>query len=178
MGVEVAIGIGLGALSAVGNYVSQSAQAASQKSQLEYQAAVAQNEANLERQKGIVEQENLDREERAMREDFAAQQGHNLNMLSAGNLDITSGSASDVLEGNIGKFANDLAWQKYQQDVSQWETDQRAKSLEGQSSYLHSTASQLGPSLLGSAMAGVSAGLSGYSMAGGTFGNKPDKPAA
>lgn len=175
MGVEVAVGIGLGVLSAAGNYMSQSAQAASQKSQLEYQAAVAQNEANLERQKGLVEQENLDREERAMREEFAEQQGYNINMLSAGNLDITSGSASDVLEGNIGKFANDIAWQKYQQEVSQWETDQRIKSLEGQSSYLHNTASQLGPSLLSSAMTGVSAGLSGYKMAGGTFGNQPTK---
>lgn len=189
MGTEVAVGLVMAAVAAAGSYISQSNQAEAQRRQLEYQAAVnrnnavmAQQQAQQERQKGQIVQENIDRERAQIRRDFERQQGKNVSLLAGGNVDLTSGSALGALEGNVDIFAADIEWNRQQHALAGWEANEKARQLEfqadgygSQGSFMDSTASSLGPSLLTAGMAGLSSGMSAYSMAGGVFGGGTPK---
>lgn len=166
MGTEaIVVGAIMGALTAVTSYVSSEAQSSAQAAQNEYQAAVADRNAELAVAEGQIEQTNLQREKVAIQEAFDYEQGQNISMLASGNVDITSGSAAAALEGNIQSYADDIAWNQYQKDLAQWETDEEVKGYEYESSYYQSAANSLsgsGLSLLTAGLTGASTGLGAY----------------
>ena len=121
-----------GGLSAVSSFVGAEQQRRQQKAQasaLASQADMTRRQADIAKQKGRVEAENIDRQKSALRRDFEAMQGHNRSLLAAGNVDMGSGSALDVSLGNIDRFAGDMGENAYQRALKDWETSETVNAL-------------------------------------------------
>ena len=169
-----------GGLSAVSSFVGAEQQRRQQKAQasaLASQADMTRRQADIAKQKGRVEAENIDRQKSALRRDFEAMQGHNRSLLAAGNVDMGSGSALDVSLGNIDRFAGDMGENAYQRALKEWETSEnvnalhyQADSYDAQSSYLRKTAGNFMTSLLTSSLNGLAAGVGASGSAGYTLG--------
>lgn len=180
MGSALTIGLvsgGLSALSTFGSSMAQGQQQRNQAAAMEAQASQTRAQAEVEAQKGAIEAETIDRQKSKIRREFEELQGRNRATLGAGNIDMTSGSALDVSQGNINSFAEDMGENHYQKFLKQWETDQNVKTMNWQadqydanSSYLKRTADNFGTSLLKAALGGAATGLGSYVMAGGKFG--------
>ena len=105
-------------------------------------------------------------------------QSGNIASLGALGVDISSGSAADTLEGNALRFSQDVALNRYQKALSEWETGENVKALEANAanydaaaSYYGSTVKGLGNSLLTAGITGLTSGIGVYSMAGGFGGS-------
>ena len=101
-------------------------------------------------------------------------QSGNIASLGALGVDISGGSAADTLEGNALRFSQDVALNRYQKALSEWETGENVKALEANAanydaaaSYYGSTVKGLGNSLLTAGITGLTSGIGVYSMAGG-----------
>lgn len=170
-----------GGLSAVQSLSSTSAankQARYQQDVADANAAAARNQAKITAEKGRIEGENLDRERSALRRQYADLQSGNIASLGALGVDMSSGSAVDTLEGNTLRFSQDVALNRYQKALSEWETGENVKAQEttaanydATASYYGSTVKGLGESLLTSGLSGLTSGIGVYSMAGGFGGN-------
>lgn len=189
----VTVGITMGGLGALGAFMNAEANRAAARQQSEmhrYESQVAeqnaqsmQQQANLERQRGEAEQERINRERDTLRHQYEQEAGRNRSLLAAGNVDISSGSALDVLAGNATLFSGDMAVNRYNHALADWEARERARQAEFQSAqyttqaeasrrnagWVKKSAGGLGTSLLTAGMSGAGAGLSGYRTAGGTF---------
>lgn len=164
----LAFGTGLGVLTGVSSFIG----AENQRHQMKAQAGALKSQAKIAQMQGEVEASNLERQKTKLRQQYEELQGHNASLLAAGNVDMTSGSAWDVSMGNAIRFADDMGETSYQKAVKQWETAQNVKTLEAQSSYLKRSAGNLGTSLLTATLSGLTAGLGGFSQAGGLL-SKP-----
>ena len=142
-----------------------------QASAMEAQGDLLRKQAQLQAQKGEVEARAIDRQKRVIRRQFEGLQGRNRANLGAGNVDMSSGSAALVSEGNIQRFAEDMAENAYAAALKRWETDTavkntqyQAEQYDAQSSYLKDTAGNLLSSLLLGQLAGASAFFGGGGM--------------
>ena len=169
----------MGAMSMVSSLSKNSeanAQAKYQQNQMEANAQAARNQASIAAQKGRVDAENIDNEKQALTRQFADAQSGTVANLGALGVDMSSGSAADVLQGNADAYAADVGQNRYQKAFSQWETRQNvnaqltnAQNYDNAASYYASTVKSLGQSLLTSGMSGLTTGLGAYSMMGGSF---------
>lgn len=174
MGMTLAVVAGsLAALSSLSSSNAANAQAKYQQSQAEANAAAARNQAQITEQKGRVESENIDREKQALTRQYADAQSGAVANLGALGVDMSSGSAANVLQGNANAYAADVGDNRYQKAYSQWETRQNvnaqltaADNYDNAASYYGSTVKSLGQSLLTAGVSGLASGLGAYSMAG------------
>lgn len=152
------------------------AQAKYQQSQMEANAQAARSQAKITAQRGRVEAENIDSDKQALTRQFADAQSGAVANLGALGVDMSSGSAANVLQGNANAYAEDVGQNRYQKAFSQWETRQNvnaqlttAKNYDNAASYYASTVKSLGQSLLTGGMSGMATGLGAYSSMGGSF---------
>ena len=175
MGSALTIGLvsgGLSALSSLGSGMAQSNQQRQQAKAMEVQAANTRAQAEMERQRGQIESR--------LTKEYQQEQARNRVNLGAGNIDMTSGSALKIQEGNADAYAADVGENEYQRllrinetnnnfRTAQWQADQ----YDANASYLKKTAGNLGTNLLTAALAGTASGLTSYIGAGGKlFGNE------
>lgn len=172
---------GLTALSSLSQSNQANRQAQYQQSQMEANAAAARNQAKITTEKGRMEAENLDRERSALRREYADLQAGNVAGFGALGVDMSSGSAAALLQGNANRFSADVGANRYQKSVSQWETKENVKAqlanaqnYENAASWYGSTVKNLGQSLLTAGISGLVSGISAYSMAGGFGGGGGD----
>jgi len=171
-------------ISAVAAAASTYAQMEAQRKQKEYQAQIARNnalakqqQADLTRRKTEVAMRAKDVEKKKVRRGYMEAAGTNKSLLAAGNVDLTTGSALDLLEGNYNRFADDMGELEYQKDLIGWEGEREAQLQEWQgdvelsnASYLEGTAGTQQGSLLGGVISGGSSFASSYASAGGFSG--------
>lgn len=177
MGMELIIGAAVGGLTALDSFTSAEATRANQKYQasaLASNAAAMRQQADLTRKATEAAQREKDREREALRRAYESEAGSNRALLAASGVDITSGSAADVLLGNAGRFATDMGENRLEREWVGWTGNRQADLqtwqgdvYDSQSSYLKKTAGSLGNSLLSSIVKGGVAGLGAYTMAGG-----------
>ncbi len=165
---------GLSALSAAANVSSQNRQAKYQAELAGAQADAARNQAKVTAEQGRIEAENLDREKSALTRQYADLQAANAAAFGALGVDMSSGSALDIMEGNASRYAQNVGENRYQKAVSEWATRQNvnsaltgAKNYDSQASYYRSTVQGLGSTLLTAGLSGLTSGLGAYAMAGG-----------
>ncbi len=169
---------GLSALSSLQQTSAANKQAQYQQDVAKANAEAARNQAKITAEKGRIEGENLDRERSALRRQYADLQSGNIASLGALGVDMSSGSALDTLEGNALRFSQDVALNRYQKALSEWETGENVKALEANAanydaaaSYYGSTVKGLGNSLLTAGITGLTSGIGAYAMAGGFGGS-------
>lgn len=150
----------------------QRMQQKAQAGALEAQASAQRRQTEMQAKQGQIEAEAIDRQKSQLRRQFEAEQGHNRSLLAAGNVDMSSGSALDVSEGNILNFAEAMGQNRYNVALKQWETEENRKAgmyqadlYDSQASYLDRTAGSFGLSLLKGVLAG---GAQFGSMAAGS----------
>lgn len=171
---------GLSALSSLGSGMAQSNQQRQQAKAMEVQAANTRAQAEMERQRGRIEAETIAKQKSRLTKEYQQGQARNRVNLAAGNIDMTSGSALKLQEGNADAYAADVGENEYQRllkinetnnnfRTAQWQADQ----FDANASYLKRTAGNLGTNLLTAALAGTASGLTSYIAAGGKlFGKK------
>ena len=171
---------GLSALSALGGGLAQSNRQRQQAGAMEVQAANTRAQAEMERQRGQIEAETIAKQKSRLTKEYQQGQARNRVNLAAGNIDMTSGSALKLQEGNADAYAADVGENEYQRllkinetnnnfRTAQWQADQ----FDANASYLKRTAGNLGTNLLTAALAGTASGLTSYIAAGGKlFGKK------
>lgn len=186
MGSALTIGLvsgGLSALSSLGAGMAQSNQQRQQARAMEAQAANTRAQAEMERQRGEIEAETIAKQKSKLTREYQQEQARNRVNLGAGNIDMTSGSALKLQEGNADSYAADVGENEYQRllkinetnnnfRAAQWQADQ----YDANASYLKKTAGNLGTNLLTAALGGVASGLTSYIGAGGKlFGNETNQ---
>ena len=105
---------GLSALSSIASTSQQNRQAQYHKKMAEAQAQAARNQAKVTAEKGRIEAENLDLERNALTRQYADLQAGNVASFGALGVDMSSGSAMDVLSGNASRYAGDVGLNRYQ----------------------------------------------------------------
>ena len=177
MGWSAAAAIAATVITATSSYIQSQAQ----NRQAEYQSAVARanaealrNQAEVERLSGIAQKEAVELKRSELTKQYRSQQGSNISLLAASGVDVGSSSAQDLLTGNAIAYASDVGENAYQAQLTQWESDYKRKNLlwqadvqDAQASYLSSTVSGLGTSLLTAGLSGAGAGLGTYAAFGG-----------
>lgn len=68
----------------------------------------------------------------AVTDAYRGQQGANIAGAGAANVDISSGSAAQILEGNANRYANDMARSRYAEALQQWQGESALSMLEAQ----------------------------------------------
>ncbi|MCP4127772.1 MAG: hypothetical protein GY753_11995 [Gammaproteobacteria bacterium] len=168
-------------ISAVVTAISTFSQMEATRKDKEYKAAVERNnaiakrqQADVTRRKGEVAMRAKDEEKKKLKREYTAAAGTNRSLLAAGNVDLTTGSALDLLEGNYNRFADDAGEIEYQKELTGWEHRREAQIQEWEgdvadsnASYLEKTAGSTGKSLLGGVLAGGASFASSYVAAGG-----------
>ncbi|MCK5639917.1 MAG: hypothetical protein KAJ19_03940 [Gammaproteobacteria bacterium] len=142
----------------------------------EYKAKIEANNALAKRQQAEITRKKTeiamrakDEEKKKVKREYTAAAGTNRSLLAAGSVELTTGSALDLLEGNYNRFADDMGELEYQKELTGWEGRREADIqdfeggvFESSSSYLSSTAGTVGDSLLGAGLAGGSSFASSY----------------
>lgn len=181
MGLASSLTMGLvsAGVAMAGSMASGLASASQQRTQAEnyeQQAKQTREQARLTEQQGAIEAQQIDRRKSKLRRDYEAMQGRNDVSLGAGNVDLASGSAANVAEGNAGLFASDVAENYYDKMLKEYQTAEQAKQqryqadiLASKSNYLEQTANDIGPTLLTTGLSGIQGFMSGYTAAGGKF---------
>ena len=169
---------GLAAVSSIADTRAQNKQAKYQAEVAGAQADAARNQAKVTAEQGRIEAENLDREKSALTRQYADLQAGNAAAFGALGVDMSSGSALDIMEGNASRYAQNVGENRYQKAVSEWATRQNvnaaltsAKNYDSQASYYRSTVQGLGSTLLTAGLSGLTSGLGAYAMAGGFGGS-------
>lgn len=177
---------GMAVITAATSYQESRAGAAN----AEYQAAVTKNqaiaygqEAEIRRNKTDIDQRQIDIEKNKMRREFEQERGKNIVALSAGNVDLSSGSPLAILSGNAARFDEDQREIDYQRKLVGWTGDREATILDWQKDVAFSQAGFLGTqapstsqSLFGSTLKGAAVGASSYYAAGGGTSTKQKAP--
>ena len=124
-----------GIMQGVSSYFSSSAQRAQARAQARVGAAnasmlrsqkVTQDIANRQALDALAQQRN------AVTDAYRSQQGANIAGAGAANVDISSGSAAKVLEGNASRYAQDVARSRYTEAIQQWQGESALSMLEAQ----------------------------------------------
>lgn len=165
---------GLSALSSVANTAQQNRQARYNQSMMEAQAAAARNQAKITAERGRIEEENLDRERNALTREYADLQAGNVASFGSLGVDMSSGSAMDILTGNAARYASDVGTNRYQKALSQWETRENvkanltnARNYDAAASWYGNSVKGLGSTLLTAGLSGLTSGIGAYATAGG-----------
>lgn len=163
--------------------VQQQGQANAAKAQAQAAAnnAIAmQQQADVELQKGQVEKRRIDMERDKISRAYQQQAAGNRSLLASGNVDITSGSAADSLLGNAMLFGEDMAANRYNFALADWQAEENARQARWQSdvygsqaqgynsqaSWLSKSSGSLGNSLLSAGIAGVTSFAGSYLTGG------------
>lgn len=146
----------------------QRAEQLQQASDMEDRADLLRRQGRIAAEIGEREAYRLDSQKSLLRRQYNDVQGHNRASLGAGNVDMASGSAALVSEGNANRFAAEMGENAYNVAMKRWETEEQkrmteyqAAQFDAQSSYLKRTAGNLLTSWLMSDMAGASAFFGG-----------------
>lgn len=173
MSLGLAMG-GATALSTLVNGLSGVGQQEAQGKAMAAQADVMRNQARMQAEAGQVESEALDKQKGELRRQYEDLAGRNRVALGAGNVDMSSGSALKVADGNAARLASDIGETAYARALRQWETQgavqnslYQADTLDKQSSYARRTAVNLLPTLIGAGLSGAGSFMTGYSYGGG-----------
>ena len=165
---------GLSAVSSMAGTNAQNKQAKYQAGVAEAQADAARSQAKIEAEKCRIASENSDRERDAITRGYADLQAGNAASFGALGVDMSSGSAMDIMKGNASRYAQDMGTNRYQKAVNEWAARQNvnsaltsAQNYDSQASYYRSTVQGLGSSLLTVGLSGLTSGLGVYAMAGG-----------
>jgi len=157
------------------------ANAANSQAQAAANNAIAmQQQADMELQKGEVEKRRIDMERDKVSRSYQAQAAANRSLLASGNVDLTSGSAADSLLGNAMLFGEDMAANRYNFALADWQANENARQARWQgdvynaqsqgyaqqASWLSKSAGGIGNSLLSAGIAGVSSFAGGALMGG------------
>lgn len=109
------------------------------KAQAKAQARVGAANASMLRSQKVTQDianrqalEALARQRSAVTDVYRAQQGANIAGAGAANVDISSGSAAQILEGNADRYARDMASSRYQEAVQMWQGESAISMLEAQ----------------------------------------------
>ncbi len=164
----------LSAVSSIAGTKAQNRQAKYQAGVAEAQADAARSQAKVEAEKGRIASENSDRERNAITREYADLQAGNAAGFGALGVDMSSGSAMDIMKGNASRYAQDIGTNRYQKAVNEWAARQNvnsaltsAQNYDSQASYYRSTVQGLGSTLLTAGLSGLTSGLGTYAMAGG-----------
>jgi hypothetical protein len=160
----------------------------------EYEADVASSnavamrqQAELTKRKVEADRVAADKEKHKTKRAYMEAAGTNMANMSAANLDISSGSALSLLEGNAAMYADDMGELEEQKNLDTFMGKRqianevwRADLFDNNASYLEKTAGSTSNSLLMSGASGVASGLGTYMGGGGKFGSgatatKPSK---
>lgn len=183
MGLDpITLGLAMGGASLASSLMGGAA-AGSQKranaAAQEAQAAQLREQAKLQSQQGQAEAEALDRQRQQLRRRYDQAQGANRMALGTGNVDLASGSALAVADGNAAAFASDMGENAYQRAIREVETRNQVNAayhqadlLDGNASYQKRAASSLAPTLLGSLLQGAGGFMTGYSFGGRLAGGR------
>lgn len=179
MGSAATIGMLMGGLNAAGTLlggVQQSRQMQANAEQARAQARNYETQAKEAEERGRIEAKQIDEQKSRLRKTYADTAARNRTLLGAGNVDMQSGSALDMQEGNIENFSADIADNAYAKAMKEWETKTNSSRLlaaadnsRAQASAYQSQGSNLFPTLLNTAISGATGFASGYSMAGGSL---------
>lgn len=159
----ITVGLAMGGMAAA-NSIGSSMQ---QKQQQKANASALERQAQLQRIEGERQAEQIDRQKIQLTRQFNELQSKNVVSLGMGNVDAGSGSANAVAEGNINRYASDLAENSYERAMSIWATNEKVKQTQAQADYMSQSSSNMAGTLLGGLISGASGFLSGYGMAGG-----------
>jgi hypothetical protein len=166
-------------------------QSEAQRRQQNYEAEIARNnaiakdqQAELVRQRTESERIAADKERHKVKRKYLDAAGTNMSLIAARNVGVT-GSALDILEGNLDMFADDMGEMAYQKEINTWMgrreaqvLDYEAEVLRSNASSLERTAGSVGQSLLTGGLSGLGTGLSAFSAGGGLFGSGAPKAPA
>ncbi len=169
MGSALTMGLvsgGLSALSALGGGLAQSNRQRQQAGAMEVQAANTRAQAEMEHRRGRIEAETIAKQKSRLTKEYQQGQARNRVNLGAGNIDMTSGSALKLQEGNADAYAADVGENEYQRLLKINETNNNFRAMQWQAdqydanaSYLKRTAGNLGTNLLTATLAGTASGL-------------------
>lgn len=174
---------GLSALSSIASTNAQNRQAKYNQQMMQAQAQAARNQAKITEERGRIEAENLDRERNALTREYADLQAGNVASFGALGVDMSSGSAADVLMGNASRYASDVGLNRYQKDISEWETRENVKAnltnaanYDAAASWYGNSMKGLGNTLLTAGLSGLASGIGAYATAGGFGGAGSSSP--
>jgi hypothetical protein len=144
------------------------------EAQIERNNAIAkQQQAELTRKKTEVAARAKGEDEKKLKREYTAAAGTNRSLLAAGNVDLTTGSALDLLEGNFNRFADDMGELEYEKALTNWEGRREAQLQNWEAdvhssnaSYLEKSAGSIGTSLLSAGFSGLSTYASGKLLSG------------
>ncbi len=182
MGLDpVTLGLAMGGASLASSLMSGVSGANRTKAQAQAQQAQAgqlRGQARLAEQQGQLEAEAIDRQRSSLRRQYEEMQGANRAALGAGNVDLASGSALQVADGNSLAFASDMGESAYQRAIRNTETRNNTAALNHQANWLDESASwqkkqasNFAPTLLGAILPATGSFMTGYSF-GGRLGGK------
>lgn len=130
------IGAGItGLMEGIGSYFSSKAAKAQAKAKARVGAANASMLRSQKVTQDIANRQALDalaQQRSAVTDAYRAQQGANIAGAGAANVDISSGSAAQILEGNANRYANDMARSRYAEAIQQWQGESALSMLEAQ----------------------------------------------
>lgn len=177
MGMDpITLGLAMGGATMASSLMSGLGSSRQQQANAEAQQAQAQQlreQTKIQREQGQIEAEAIDKQRAQLRQRYEAQQAANRARLGAANVDMSSGSALAVADGNAQAYASDVGESFYMRALKQAETRnainaslQQANVLDSNASYQKRTASNLAPTLLGAALSGAGSFMTGYSFGG------------
>lgn len=177
MGLDpVTLGMAMGGASFASSLLSGASSSKQQQAQAEAgkaQARQMREQARVQEEQAQVELASQDRRTQQLRRQYDQLQGANRAALGAGNVDLASGSALAVADGNAQAFASDMGESAYQRAITAAEARNQTKSvlhqadlLDSNASYQKRAAGNLAPTLLGAALSGAGGFMSGYSFGG------------
>lgn len=172
------ISAGLTALQGFNSSQAQISQAQNQARVMEANARVARQNAALEAEQANFEARQQDKKKSALRREYESVQAQNRVNLGAGNVEMFSGSALDVAEGNINNFASDMGDNAYAVAMKRWEAAERERQgkqsahiMEENASWLKQSSGNIFTSLLTASIGGFGGFTQGYTTAGGSLGS-------
>lgn len=167
MGDALTLGIGMGALTGLTSFAS----AERQRKQAYAQAAGLEQQAKVTQMQGDLAAKQIEQQKSRLRQQYDAAMAKNRSMLAASGIDMSSGSAADVAEGNAISFGSDLAENSYNKALKEWETQTTVNNQKAQASWLRQTSGNMLNSLLIAGLNGAATGISMYHTAGGILNN-------
>ena len=168
------------ALFALISAISVYASSESNRRQQEYASDVAKKnamasdqEAALLRKQTEIARQAADRDKTKTKRAYISAAGTNMNLITGGNVDPSSGSALALLEGNLNRYADDMGELEYDKELATWTGNRQAQIKDWEAdmgfnnaSFLSRTAGSVGQSLLTGAAAGASSYYGAKSAAG------------
>lgn len=137
------------AVSAMAAAAQASAQASAQKAALEYNAAVARNSEIMAGYEKAAEAEKGVQDELDLRQKTRRLKGTQIAEMAAAGLDLSEGSAADILAGTDYMGEIDALRIRNDSARKQWAIGEKAKGYAAESNFLNTSASRISPTRVG-----------------------------